>query len=101
MVRSCRVTIKDMEDVSHTVVVTAESLYEAVALGLRAIHGKNWVEGLRDEHGRVDVSVTEIPVRHTVEMKEFNAWIAREGGKPRDLVQRARARKILGFPETR
>lgn len=101
MVRSCRVTIKDMQDVSHTVSVTAESLYEAVALGLRAIRGATWVEALRDEHGRVDIAVTEIPVRHTVEMKEFNAWIVREGGAPRDLVQRKRARKILGLPETR
>jgi hypothetical protein len=30
-VRSCRVTIKDMDGVKHTVEVTAETLYEAVA----------------------------------------------------------------------
>jgi hypothetical protein len=100
MVRSCRVTIKDMQDVSHTVEVTAESLYEAVALGLRAIRGRDWVEGLRDQF-KVDVSVSEILVRHTVEVKEFNTWLEREGGAPRDLVQRKRARKILGLPETR
>ena len=86
---------------SHTVEVTAESLYEAVALGLKAIRGRNWAEGLRDEYGKVDVSVTEIPVRHTVEMKEFNAWLEREGGAPRDLVQRKRARNILGLPDAR
>jgi hypothetical protein len=90
-----------MQDISHTVVVTAESLYEAVALGLKAIRGRDWVEGLRDEHGKVDVAVTEIPVRHSVEMKEFNAWIVREGGAPRDLVHRQKARKILGLPDTR
>ena len=101
MVRSCRVTIKDLQDVSHSVVVTAESLYEAVALGLKAIRGGSWVDGLRDEYGKVDVSVSEVPVHHTVEIKEFNDWIAREGGAPRDLVQRKRARKILGLPECR
>jgi hypothetical protein len=100
MVRSCRVTIKDMEDVSHTVEVTAESLYEAVALGLRAIRGREWVEGLC-ERFKVGVSVSEIPVRHSVEMTEFNAWLERDGGTPRDLVQRKRARKILGLPEGR
>jgi hypothetical protein len=36
-VRSCRVTIRDTEGIEHTAEVTAESLYEAVALGLRAI----------------------------------------------------------------
>ena len=85
---------------SHSVEVTAESLYEAVALGLRAIRGRDWVEGLRDQF-RVDVSVSEVPVRHSVELKEFNSWLEREGGAPRDLVQRKRARKILGLPETR
>ena len=85
---------------SHSVEVTAESLYEAVALGLRAIRGRDWVEGLRDQF-RVDVSVSEVPVRHSVELKEFYSWLERDGGAPRDIVQRKRARKILGLPETR
>ena len=37
--RSCRVTITDMEGISHTVEVTAATLYEAVALGLAAMRG--------------------------------------------------------------
>ena len=85
---------------SHTVEVTAESLYEAAALGLRAILSRDWVEGLRDQF-KVDVCVSEVLERHSVEMKEFNTWLEREGGAPRDLVQRKRARKILGLPETR
>ena len=35
-VRSCKVTIQDMSGVSHTVEVTAATLYEAVALGMAA-----------------------------------------------------------------
>ena len=34
-VKSCRVTISDMEGVAHTVEVTAATLYEAVALAER------------------------------------------------------------------
>jgi hypothetical protein len=41
--RSCQVTIQDMEGVSHTVEVTAATLYEAVAQGLAAIRGNDWV----------------------------------------------------------
>ncbi len=89
-----------MKDVSHTVAVTAESLYEAVALGLKAIRGRDWVEGLCEQF-KVDVSVSEIPVRHSVEMKEFTSWLQRDGGAPKDLVQRKRARKILGLPDAR
>jgi hypothetical protein len=101
MVRSCRVTINDMDDISHTVDVTAETLFEAVALGLAAIRGRDWVDELREEHGIVDVTVTEIPVKHTVQMKDFNAWLVRQGGAPRDIIQRTRVRKILGIPDAR
>ena len=45
-VRSCRVTIRDTEGIEHTAEVTAESLYEAVALGLRAIRQCSWVEDI-------------------------------------------------------
>jgi hypothetical protein len=51
-VRSCRVTIRDMEGVSHTVEVTAATLYEAVAQGLAAIRGNEWVGGIGDGFGR-------------------------------------------------
>jgi hypothetical protein len=51
-VRSCRVTIRDTEGIEHTAEVTAESLYEAVALGMRAIRQCSWVEDIRPElHG--------------------------------------------------
>jgi hypothetical protein len=45
-VRSCRVTIQDLDGVSHTVEVTADTLYEAVAQGLAAIRGNKWVAGI-------------------------------------------------------
>jgi hypothetical protein len=48
-VRSCKVTIEDMNGVSHTVEVTAGSLYEAVALGMAAIRTDEWVSGIAIE----------------------------------------------------
>jgi hypothetical protein len=47
LVRSCRVTIRDWEGVTHTVEVTAAALYETVAQGLAAIRGNDWVAGWR------------------------------------------------------
>jgi hypothetical protein len=49
-VRSCRVTIQDLDGVSHTVELTAATLYEAVALGLAAIRGNQWARG---DSGRI------------------------------------------------
>ncbi len=39
---SCRVTVTDLEGVRHSVVITASTLYEAVALGLEAIRKQDW-----------------------------------------------------------
>ena len=62
-VRSCKVTIKDMEGVDHTVDVTASTLYEAVALGIAAIRTDEWVEGIPEGMNPVKVQVKSIPSR--------------------------------------
>jgi hypothetical protein len=101
MVKSCRVTIADMDGVSHTVVVTAETLYEAVALGVASIRSKDWVGGLDQVFSCVEVSVSEIPTKHTVRLKDFNSWLEKEGGAPRDVIHRKKVRQILGLPANR
>jgi hypothetical protein len=99
MVRSCRVTIKDTQDITHSVEVTAETLYEAVALGLKALRGRDWVEPIRE--GTVHVAVAEVPVKHTVQLRDFNAWIESQGRSPSEFIQRTKIRKILGLSTDR
>jgi hypothetical protein len=97
--RSCRVTIQDLEGVAHTVEVTAESLYEAVAQGLAALRGREWVTGVQQQ-GMVKVSVADVRVEHQVRLADFTQWLEKPGAKsPRELVQRKRARSRLGMPE--
>jgi hypothetical protein len=40
-IRFCRVAIEDMNGITHTVEVTASTLYEAVAQGLAAMRASN------------------------------------------------------------
>jgi hypothetical protein len=47
-IRSCRVTLDDMEGVTHTVDVTASTLYEANVLALKALRSGEWVEGIAE-----------------------------------------------------
>ena len=86
-VRSCRVTIKDMDGVKHTVEVTAETLYEAVALGLVAMRGNDWVMGIPQGLNTVQVSVVDIPIEHSVKIKDFNDWLERSTGAPSESLQ--------------
>jgi hypothetical protein len=70
----CRLTIKDPEGIEHTAEVTADSLYEAIALGLRAIRESSWVEGIAQNFA-IRVLVRDTPVEHTVEFRAFNKWL--------------------------
>src|SRR6266404_2050020 len=97
-VRSCRVTIQDMDGVSHTVEVTAATLYEAVAQGLAAIRGNDWVAGIAQGLNVVKVSVADIRVEHEVRLMEFTKWLEKDGGSPRETSDRHRIRSILGIP---
>jgi hypothetical protein len=65
-VKSCRVTISDMEGVAHTVEVTAATLYEAVALGLKQLQANEWVENIAGGLNEVCVSVKSVHVEHRV-----------------------------------
>ena len=96
-VRSCRVTITDADGVGRSANVTASTLYEAVALGLKALRGDEWVGGLSEECGTVRVPVNPVPVEHTVSLRDFNNWLQRAGGRsPAEVSARNRVLEILG-----
>jgi hypothetical protein len=100
-VRSCRVSIQDMAGVSHTVDVTAATLYEAVAQGLAAIRANEWAADIPQGLNVVKVSVAEVRVEHEVKLMDFTNWLERAGGSPREVSERHRIRSILGMQETR
>jgi phosphoribosylformimino-5-aminoimidazole carboxamide ribonucleotide (ProFAR) isomerase len=92
--RSCRVTIKDPEGIEHTAEVTAKSLCEAIALGLKAIRESSWVEGVA-QNCAIRVLVRDTPVEHTVEFRAFNKWLEQRGRTPKEIITRSRIREIL------
>ena len=96
-VRTCRVTITDMEGVAHSVSVTAASLYEAVALGLAAIRRDDWVVGIPEGLNTVKVRVSDVAVEHSVKLADFLRWVERKGGSPREKTDRGRIREIVGL----
>ena len=97
--RTCRVS--DQDGVEHSVEVIAESLYEAVARGLKAFHASPWVgeigEGLTTVtvEGREAVSA-KAEVKHHVHMKDFRQWLEARGTTPAQITARNRVREILG-----
>jgi hypothetical protein len=96
-VRSCKVTIRDTDGLEHTAHVTAATLYEAVALGLASIRAEEWVNRIPEGLNAVKVSVRSVPVEHSVKLQDFNAWLRKDGGTPRERTDRKRVREILGL----
>jgi hypothetical protein len=93
--RCCKVTVTDMDGIEHTAQVSASSLFEAVALGLRAIKKSSWAGEIPEGLTVVTVHIIDDPIEHTVQMKVFRSWIARQGGSPADRSARAKVRDIL------
>jgi hypothetical protein len=101
-IRSCQVTIQDIDGIAHTVDVTAASLYEAVAQGLVALRGHDWVAGIAQGSNVVKVSVADIRVEHEVKLTDFTSWLEKPGGSsPREVSERHRIRSILRMPTSR
>lgn len=95
VLRTCKVSVTDMRDIEHTIDVTAETLYEAIAAALAALQQDSWVEEIAEGLNTVSVLVQQPPVKHEVKMKDFLSWLGRPGGSPAEVALRERVRKLL------
>jgi len=78
----------------HSVEVTADTLYEAVATALAALRQDNWVEEIGTGLTTVHVEARQPVVNHEVKMKDFAAWLQRSGGSPAETLLRTKVSKI-------
>lgn len=84
-----------MDGIEHTAQVSASTLYEAIALGLRAIKKSSWAGEIPEGLTTVTVHILEDPIEHAVQMQVFKKWLAKDGGSPSDRAARAKVREIL------
>lgn len=93
--RTCTVSREDMERVEHTVSVTAETLYEAVAKALAIFRTEGWVAEIGRGLTTLNVTVTNPSVQRQVKMREFESWLQRSNGSPAEMVLRNKIRTLL------
>jgi len=99
--RACKVSVRDIRDVEHTVEVTAETLYEAVASALAALNQDIWVGEVPHGLNPISVLVQQPQVKHEVKMQDFLAWLGRKGGSPAEITLREKVARLLGRQMTR
>jgi hypothetical protein len=95
-VRTCRVTCRDTQGVEHTVQVTAQSLYEAVAQALRVFWEDDWSADPSRSPASVVVTIKQPGVEHRVRIKDFENWLDSAGRSPAEMALKSRLRDILG-----
>jgi hypothetical protein len=95
--RSCRVSVTDLEGVEHTAHVTADTLYEAVARGLKVIKSSAWAGEIPEGITTITVCAAQPEVEHRVRVSAFKSWVNQPGGTPADKMARLRIREILGL----
>ena len=61
--KTCRVSFKDVDGICHQAGVHADSLYEAAALGLKALKKSDWIDVI-GPGTRIDIQVLQPLVEH-------------------------------------
>jgi hypothetical protein len=93
---SCTVTIHDMNDTSHSVDVTAATLYEAVAQALATLQAHEWVGQIASGLNTATVKIKHPEITHVVKIQDFEKWLNRQGRTPAEIVLKERLRQVLG-----
>ena len=95
VLRTCTVAVKDLQDVEHSLEVTAETLYEAVATAVAALQKDNWVGEIGQGFTTITVLVHQPPIRHEVKMKDFISWHGRQGRSPAEVTLKQKLERRL------
>jgi hypothetical protein len=93
--RKCKVSYCDPSGVEHTVEVTADSLYEAVAQGLRVFRENDWINEIGRGQTMITVAVAHPEVQHKVRIQDFERWLESQGLTPAEVSLKGRLRELL------
>ena len=97
-VRTCKVSCRDAENIEHTVHVTAQTVYEAVAQALRVFREHDWCDrDLRGSAASVVVKIAQPEIEHRVRIRDFASWLESVGKSPAEMVLKNRLREIRGL----
>jgi len=95
--RTCTVVIHDLNQTTHSLDVTAETLYEAIAQALAVLPAHDWVGDIGKGMTTVTVTVRHPEITHTVKIQDFENWLNRGCKSPAETALKTRLRQMLGL----
>jgi hypothetical protein len=93
--RTCRVSFQDTHGIAHSVEVTAESLFEAAVLALRAFRTAEWMESGPGNATVLEISVLHPVAKHRIPLPKITAWLEASGRTPMEQANKRRLRELL------
>jgi len=75
----------DLKGVEHAIEVTADSLYESVAQGLRAFRENDWVQLIGRGQTTITVVIRQPALEHKVRVREFEQWLESQARTPAEM----------------
>jgi hypothetical protein len=95
-IAKCVVRLKDSHDTVHEAVVHAESLYEAVLLGLNRLVNVGWESDTNETIRQVEVEIYQEPTRHIVNVPKLLNWVKQDTMRPGEQTRKEKLRKLIG-----
>jgi hypothetical protein len=90
------VSFTDTEGVTHTVSVSASSLYEAAVLGIAEFRRCGFAEVRVGRVTRLTVAVAVPATKHEITVGKVLAWLESSGKRPREQATKVNLREVLG-----
>jgi hypothetical protein len=92
--RTCTVSFTGPSGIRHSVDVTAESIYEAAALGVWALKKSGWADGVA-LGTELEVQVREPATSHRISVQQIHRWCDAVAISPNDTLRKRRLKQLL------
>jgi hypothetical protein len=93
-VRTCTVSFIGPSGIRHSVDVTAESVYEAAALGVSALRESGWADAVA-LGTELEVQVREPPTCHRITVQQIHRWCDGVAVSPDETLKKRRLKQLL------
>jgi len=92
----CRVSFDDGAGITHTVSVSASSLYEAAALAIAEFKKSGFAFAAVGPGTRLRVAVEPPTTTHELSVGKLQMWLESNGKTPREQALKVTLRQVLG-----
>ena len=92
--RTCTVSFTGPSGVRHSVEVTAESIYEAAALGVSALKNSGWIDAIA-LGTELEIQVREPATCHRLTLQQILRWCDGVAVSPDETLKKRRLKQLL------